>query len=62
MEFEWDDRKAEINRQKHGVTFREATTVFEDPRKLVKLDEEHSDVEDRWHVLGLLPRTVCFSS
>ena len=51
-EFEWDDRKAESNRQKHGVTFVEAATVFDDPRKLVKLDEEHSDAEDRWHVLG----------
>jgi uncharacterized DUF497 family protein len=56
VEFEWDDRKAETNRRKHGVTFREAATVLEDPRKLVKLDEEHSDAEDRWHVLGFSSR------
>jgi hypothetical protein len=31
MEFEWDDRKAAYNLQKHGVAFSEASTVFYDP-------------------------------
>jgi len=31
MEFEWDPRKDATNRRKHGVGFREATTVFGDP-------------------------------
>ncbi len=30
-DFEWDSRKAELNEQKHGVSFEEATTVFRDP-------------------------------
>jgi len=30
-EFEWDARKATANRNKHGVTFAEAETVFRDP-------------------------------
>jgi uncharacterized DUF497 family protein len=29
--FEWDDAKARANEQKHGVTFEQAATVFEDP-------------------------------
>ncbi|MBN1934834.1 MAG: BrnT family toxin [Anaerolineae bacterium] len=28
---EWDPTKARINRRKHGVTFEEAATVFNDP-------------------------------
>ena len=31
MKFTWDQAKAAINRQKHGVDFNEATTVFGDP-------------------------------
>ena len=30
MNFEWDANKAETNRRKHGVTFQEAATVFQD--------------------------------
>ncbi|PIW20574.1 MAG: hypothetical protein COY47_05745 [Chloroflexi bacterium CG_4_10_14_0_8_um_filter_57_5] len=31
MEFEWDEDKASINIQKHGVTFEEAAEAFFDP-------------------------------
>jgi hypothetical protein len=34
-EYEWDDAKAETNAQKHGVTFVEAATVFDDLNSLV---------------------------
>jgi len=30
MEFEWNENKAGTNLQKHGVTFDEAKTVFDD--------------------------------
>ena len=30
-DFEWDPRKAESNRRKHGVDFADAVGVFEDP-------------------------------
>jgi uncharacterized DUF497 family protein len=29
--FTWDPQKAESNARKHGVTFEEAVTVFDDP-------------------------------
>ena len=31
MDFEWDAAKAETNLVKHGVSFKEAATVFGDP-------------------------------
>jgi uncharacterized protein len=31
-DFEWDDRKAELNLRKHGVAFEEAITALADPR------------------------------
>ena len=37
-EFEWDDAKATANEKKHGVTFAEAATVFEDVDLLVNVD------------------------
>jgi uncharacterized DUF497 family protein len=34
-DFEWDDAKAASNLLKHGVSFEEAITAFEDPRHLI---------------------------
>jgi uncharacterized DUF497 family protein len=31
LTFEWDEEKDEKNRKKHGVSFEEAKTVFNDP-------------------------------
>ena len=38
--FEWDPRKAGDNRDKHGVAFDEAATVFRDSRALSIFDPE----------------------
>ena len=51
--FEWDARKAAANRRKHRVSFEEAKTVFFDENALFMADEEHSEVEDRFVLLGL---------
>src|SRR5229473_305630 len=32
-EFAWDESKADANFQKHGITFEEAVSVFENPRR-----------------------------
>ena len=53
MEFEWDWRKAERNRRKHGVTFSEAVTIFFDPRELMIYDPDHSVGEERFLSLGM---------
>jgi len=52
-DFEWDPLKARDNRQKHGVSFEQAATVFHDPGAASLYDDEHSDAEDRWITLGL---------
>jgi uncharacterized protein len=41
-DFEWDDRKAAENVRRHGVTFEEASSVFDDPRALDAPDTEDS--------------------
>jgi hypothetical protein len=50
--FEWDRRKAETNREKHGVRFEEAVTVFRDPLGRVHVDPHHSDWEPREILIG----------
>lgn len=53
MDFEWDDRKAEYNLQKHGVSFPEASTVFYDPLSITFDDPDHSDEEERFIIIGV---------
>ena len=52
--FEWDSEKARINQLKHKVSFETATNVFFDENRIEKLDEEHSQDEDRWQVIGMV--------
>jgi uncharacterized protein len=56
LRFEWDHRKAAVNRRKHGVSFEEARTVFFDENALLRPDEDHSADEDRFVLLGLCAR------
>lgn len=49
---EWDPIKARINRRKHGVTFEEASTVFTDPLSLTIPDPLHSEIEERFIIIG----------
>lgn len=50
--FEWDSHKASANIRKHGVSFDEASTVFDDPSALIFPDEDHSDAEERELIIG----------
>ena len=53
MNFEWDENKAATNQQKHGITFQEAATVFQDEDALQIFDPDHSKAEDRFILLGM---------
>ena len=53
MFFEWDDQKSSRNYRKHGVSFEEARTVFFDEYARLISDRKHSDVEERFVILGL---------
>lgn len=50
--FEWDDDKARSNQTKHGITFDEAATVFDDPLARILDDELHSIDEAREFIIG----------
>jgi len=49
--FEWDERKASGNLQKHGVTFAEAALVFKDPFSIL-IQDRIEDGEERWQTIG----------
>ena len=51
--FEWDDKKDKSNKEKHGISFDEAQTVFYDENARVIHDPDHSSDEDRFILLGL---------
>ena len=51
--FEWDQAKAASNLKKHGVSFEEARSVFYDEFAVQFFDEENSESEDRFLMLGL---------
>ncbi len=51
--FEWDPRKALENRNKHGVSFDEAATVFKDSTAISIFDLDHNETEDRWITMGI---------
>ena len=53
LSFEWDERKAVANAKKHGVSFKDAKSVFVDERAKLIDDPDHSDNEDRFVLLGL---------
>ncbi len=51
-EFEWDDKKAKSNLKKHGVSFEEGATIFNDPRVATISDPDHSEDEERFISIG----------
>jgi len=50
--FIWDEDKYIVNAKKHGITFEEASTVFDDDNALYSNDDEHSHGEERFKVIG----------
>jgi uncharacterized protein len=54
--FEYDPAKATTNLKKHGVSFAEAMTVFDDPLASTLPDDQHSLDENRYITLGTSSR------
>ncbi len=50
--FEWDPKKARRNLKRHGVSFDEASTAFQDPLSRTIPDPLHSEDEDRFVLIG----------
>jgi len=53
LHFEWDAFKARANLRKHDVSFEEALTVFYDEEAIEFYDDEHSEWENRFLLMGL---------
>ncbi|CZE51575.1 BrnT family toxin [Campylobacter geochelonis] len=51
--YEWSLTKERLNIIKHGVNFTEAKSVFADEYALVIFDEDHSETEERFLILGM---------
>jgi hypothetical protein len=57
MQFEWNPDKANLNLKKHGVSFHEASTVFNDPLSVTFPDPDHSYGEQRY--VNIFLRKLC---
>jgi uncharacterized DUF497 family protein len=53
LRFEWDPEKDASNQEKHGVSFDEAKTAFFDDFARLIVDPEHSELEERYILLGM---------
>ena len=52
MQFEWDPKKAQRNIKAHGVSCKEAATVFGDYFSFTYPDPDHSISEERFITIG----------
>jgi len=53
VDYEWDEEKAARNLEKHGISFSDAATVFDDPLYVDFYDPDHSSNEQRYLVIGM---------
>jgi hypothetical protein len=59
--FEWDVRKAESNKRKHGVSFESATLIFSDAA-IYEFEEGNEHGEIRYRAIGAALGTLLFVS
>jgi hypothetical protein len=53
LTYEWDEDKSRSNVRKHGVTFEEAKTIFNDRFGITIGDPDHSLSEERFVEIGM---------
>ncbi|MCI0469717.1 MAG: BrnT family toxin [Nitrospirae bacterium] len=53
MKVEWDEKKNKANIEKHGISFREAYEIFEDPFIASSLDKRFDYYDERWVSFGI---------
>jgi uncharacterized DUF497 family protein len=54
MDYEWDTAKADTNFKKHGVSFEEAQTVFNNPLAMIFDDELHSSLAEYREIISVI--------
>ena len=63
VKFEWDEKKNEINKKKHGLSFEEAREVFGDENAILFDDPDQSLDENRFLIIGSLKSSkICIVS
>lgn len=63
INFEWDERKNEINKKKHGLSFETAKEVFYDENAVLFDDPDHSIGEERFLIIGTVKESkICIVS
>lgn len=58
MKTGWDDKKSRDNIKKHGVSFKEASEVFDDPLHISILDRRFDYFDERWITIGATKKGV----
>ncbi len=53
IQTEWDSKKADANKKKHGISFALASFVFDDPHVFME-PERDIDGEERWTAIGIV--------
>ena len=56
--FEWDPAKNSSNLTTHGIDFSDAILAFLDPKRIIAVDEAHSDAEARLFCIGLVGNRI----
>ena len=52
MKIEWDEKKNRANIKKHGVSFKEASEIFDYPLVASSLDKRYDYHDERWVSFG----------
>lgn len=60
MIIEYSETKNFTNIRKHGLSFETASKVFTDPHAVKIYDEEHSDDEERYDLIGAVDSHILF--
>lgn len=59
MRVEWDETKNRANRRRHGLSFQEASELFDGSQDFLEIfDATHSWYEDRFKAIGPIARGV----
>ena len=59
LTFKWDENKNRSNITKHGIDFRTAALVFNDPNYIDIYDERHSFINEERHlIIGTIGKVI----
>jgi len=60
MKFEWDETKAKLNLEKHGISFELGTEIFSDPQLLSFEDDRKDYGEIREVAIGEIKGVILY--